>query len=287
MGKLRAIGVFFGIWFLIISALVATTAFLPTGSVFSGVFALVGSLASPIVAFFLTRRRARKKKEQDVAQQAALASESKAKKAETLRRRFLERQRLLDAVDRHSTALRRNIDRAIKTNDYGAVLRDETSEAIEEFCSSIDLDIEVIPLSEAQVLIFEQLDFKKSMESEDGFNPEAIPFDGHEFERWVSESLEAFGWDATVTQGSGDQGVDVLAEKNGIKVAIQCKLYSSAVGNKAVQEAHSGKAYYGSDYAAVLSNADFTSSAKDLASVTGVMLLNHRDIPRLDEIVRQ
>lgn len=93
-----------------------------------------------------------------------------------------------------------------------------------------------------------------------------------------------YGWNAEVTSGSGDQGVDVIAEKNNKKIGLQCKLYSKAIGNKAVQEAHAGKSYHGLDAVGVMSNAEFTSSARDLALATNVILCSNHDIPSLYEM---
>jgi len=202
-----------------------------------------------------------------------------------LRHRFLERQRLIDSVDRHRGTLTRNIERAVKKNDYGALVADKRHEALDEFFASIDLDMNTIDFQDAAELVFEQLDIRDVEDREAGFDATNLPFDGHAFEKWVAEALIGFGWTASVTSGSGDQGIDVIAEKDGKKLGIQCKLYSSAIGNKAVQEAHAGKAYYNADAVGVLSNASYTSSAKDLANVTGVELLSHHDIPELYEKV--
>ena len=202
-----------------------------------------------------------------------------------LRRRFLERQRLLESVDHHRTTLTRNIERAIKKNDYGVLVEDKSSDALHEFFASIDLDINMIDADEAIELVLEQLDIRAEEDRQGGFDSTNLPFDGHAFEKWVAEALIGFGWEAEVTSGSGDQGIDVIAKKEGKKLGIQCKLYSSAIGNKAVQEAHAGKSYYNADAVAVLSNASYTSSAKDLARVTGVELLSHHDIPDLFEKV--
>jgi hypothetical protein len=50
--------------------------------------------------------------------------------------------------------------------------------------------------------------------------------EGHEFEYFCADILEKNGFtNVSVTRGSGDQGVDVLATKDGIKYAIQCKNY--------------------------------------------------------------
>ncbi len=90
--------------------------------------------------------------------------------------------------------------------------------------------------------------------------------DGHEFESFCATLLKQNGFKSvSVTKGSGDQGIDILATKDGIKYGIQCKCYSSEVGNKAVQEAFSGKTFYNQHVGVVLTNNYFTPSAKELA----------------------
>lgn len=101
---------------------------------------------------------------------------------------------------------------------------------------------------------------------------------GHEYEKFVAELISELGWVAKVTPGSGDHGADIIAEKNGSRVAIQCKMYSSSVGNKSVQEAFSAKGYYDCDCACVISNSSFTPAAKQAAAKLDVALLHHEDI---------
>ena len=97
--------------------------------------------------------------------------------------------------------------------------------------------------------------------------------EGHEFEYWCAELLRKSGYtNVEVTKGSGDQGVDVLAVKDGIKFAIQCKCYSSDLGNKPVQEVYTGKAIYGCQIGVVMTNRHFTPGAKELAAANGVLL---------------
>lgn len=102
-----------------------------------------------------------------------------------------------------------------------------------------------------------------------------------EYERMCSARLTTLGWKTTVTKGSGDQGVDILAHKGHKSVAIQCKFYNGPVGNKAVQEVLAGKQYYGLIAAAVVTNATFTPSARALADSTGVTLLHDSQLDQL------
>ena len=107
--------------------------------------------------------------------------------------------------------------------------------------------------------------------------------EGHEFEYYCADILKSNGFsNVEVTQGSGDHGIDILAEKDGITYAIQCKCYSSNIGNAAVQQAHSGKSIYKRDIAVVLTNQYFTSQAKEEASELGVKLW---DRDKLQELI--
>ena len=97
--------------------------------------------------------------------------------------------------------------------------------------------------------------------------------EGHEFEFYCADLLKKNGFqNIEVTKGSGDQGIDIIAHKDGVKYGIQCKCYTSDIGNKAVQEAFAGKTYYGCHVATVLTNRYFTKSAKELAERNAVLL---------------
>lgn len=108
--------------------------------------------------------------------------------------------------------------------------------------------------------------------------------EGHDFEYYCADLLRNDGfYNVEVTQGSGDQGIDILAEKAGIRYGIQCKCYSNNIGNKAVQEAFAGKTFYHCHVAAVLTNRYFTRSAKQLAEKDQVLLWDRDELERLVE----
>lgn len=98
--------------------------------------------------------------------------------------------------------------------------------------------------------------------------------DPYEYERYIARKLCELGWDAYPTSGSGDQGADVVAEKLGLRFVIQCKLYSQPVGNKAVQEVSSARDFYDAAGAVVVTNNDYTKSARQLAESQTVWLLH-------------
>jgi restriction system protein len=101
---------------------------------------------------------------------------------------------------------------------------------------------------------------------------------GIEYELYCAEALRRAGWDARLTTVTGDQGTDIIAERDGKRVVVQCKFYSTPVGNKAVQEAAAARLHERADQAIVVSNAAYTKAARQLAGTTGVILLHHDDL---------
>lgn len=96
---------------------------------------------------------------------------------------------------------------------------------------------------------------------------------GRDFEFFCADLLEKRGFlEVEVTKGSGDNGVDILAEKDGVTYAIQCKRYEEPVGVKAVQEAYAGRDYYDRMVGVVMANQYFTKNAVEMAKKLKIML---------------
>lgn len=111
---------------------------------------------------------------------------------------------------------------------------------------------------------------------------DADELDADGYELHCAHVLRECGWKAEVMGGSGDQGVDVIAERGKTRIAIQCKKYSRSVGNKAVQEVIGGQMMYRAQAAVVVSNASYTRGAQELARMTRVLLLHHTELLSLD-----
>ncbi len=97
--------------------------------------------------------------------------------------------------------------------------------------------------------------------------------EGHDFEFFCADLLKAHGFiGVEVTRGSGDFGVDVLAEKDGVTYAIQCKRYNGPVGVEAVLRTYGGLAYYERMVGVVMTNQYFTSPAVEAAKKLRILL---------------
>jgi restriction system protein len=106
-----------------------------------------------------------------------------------------------------------------------------------------------------------------------------------EFEHFCAAVLRRRGWSARVTQFSGDQGVDVVAEKRGLRIVVQCKKYSRPVGNRAVQEIVAAIAHENAGRGVVVATADYTPAARRLAASNNILLLRHNDLHRIDRLL--
>jgi HJR/Mrr/RecB family endonuclease len=110
---------------------------------------------------------------------------------------------------------------------------------------------------------------------------------GKHFELYLADLLRTAGVsDISTTPETGDQGGDLLFSCRGRRIVLQAKRYSGTVGNKAIQEAHAARAYYGCDRAWVVTNSRFSQSARTLAKELDVLLVDGDRLPRLAEVVR-
>lgn len=195
-------------------------------------------------------------------------------------------------IDKHMETLARRRLMLVKIDHYGVVDGSEWNEEVQRFVDKV-----VRPeLSEPEALVVAPIMnvlFQEMIEDRVRLRSDEIEaeldysanFTPSQFEQWCAKTLNAKGWKAVTTKGSGDQGADVLADKDGIRIVLQCKHYNGTVGNKAVQEAYSAQRHYATNASAVVTNAEFSPAARELAGTTGVLLLHYGDLTRLDRLL--
>ena len=117
-------------------------------------------------------------------------------------------------------------------------------------------------------------------------NIKPLPMDemeGHDFEYYCADLLKNDGFlNVEVTKGSGDFGVDILAERDGISYAFQCKCYDKPIGVKAVQEIYAGRDYYNRMVGVVITNQYYTQPAVELAEKLKIVLWDRDYIELMD-----
>ncbi len=103
---------------------------------------------------------------------------------------------------------------------------------------------------------------------------------GSEFEEKLSILFSQLGYTVQHTGKTGDYGVDLIIEKNGIKTAVQAKRYGfrEHVPENAIQQAFSGAEFYHCEDALVVTNSRYTKHANELARSIGVSIWNRSDL---------
>ncbi len=101
---------------------------------------------------------------------------------------------------------------------------------------------------------------------------------GLEFEEFVAAQLRTRGWSVTHTASTGDYGVDLIARKDGTRMAVQCKRLAKAVGVAAVQQVVSGAAHHRCHQTVVVTNQAFTKAARQLATTHRCRLVGREQL---------
>ncbi|GAA6916675.1 restriction endonuclease [Helicobacter pylori] len=125
----------------------------------------------------------------------------------------------------------------------------------------------MLVLFQGVISSYKKRQLKRALQKIDAMN-------GFEFEEYSKIFFTSKGFEVSITQKSGDYGADLIAEKDGIKWAVQAKRYSHKVSPKAIQEVVSSKAYYACEKACVITNSYFTQAAQKLAQANGVILID-------------
>lgn len=198
-------------------------------------------------------------------------------------------------TEQHVETLSRKRKMLIKFDDYGRMIDEDWNKEIRYFIHShnilnfddyrndINFIMEILYLIDDIIFKYEQK--QKNNDSYIEFDDNMTP---NEYEYFCADILVGQGFDARVTKQSGDQGADIIVyNENNPFIVIQCKLYSSPIGNKAVQEISSAKYHYGARIAIVVSNHSYTKSAIELANTNDVLLIHHDDLRDFMQLLEQ
>ncbi|MGR5325334.1 restriction endonuclease [Vibrio alfacsensis] len=194
-----------------------------------------------------------------------------------------------ESVESHLEVLIRKRRTLVRTGDYGELIDGDWHRELKKFLKvTIPPNVyELVPCDDDELMevLIEYVDAlvvgNLNILSSELDSIDVNSLDGVEYEAYCAQILEAVGWDVVRTPQTGDHGVDLIAQKNGRRVAIQCKRYSTPVGNKAVQEAYSGMSFYDANEAIVVSNAPFTKAANQLAGKLSVSLFHNTQLSAL------
>jgi HJR/Mrr/RecB family endonuclease len=105
--------------------------------------------------------------------------------------------------------------------------------------------------------------------------------DGLLFEKYVAKLLSAAGYRNVSLTEKYDFGVDITAEKAGVRWGIQTKRHSGLVKANAVRQVVTGLKLYNCDRAMVITNSNYSAVARRLAQANNCVLIDRAGLNRL------
>jgi hypothetical protein len=107
--------------------------------------------------------------------------------------------------------------------------------------------------------------------------------DGWAFERSTADVLSKHQFNAVVTSGSGDGGIDIEVTRNGLKGIVQCKAHAAPVGPHVVRDLYGVIHHYGADFGIVVSYGGFTQGAVGFAANKPIFFVDVSDLIAMQE----
>ena len=105
---------------------------------------------------------------------------------------------------------------------------------------------------------------------------------GDDFEKLLYLLFEKMGYKVEHIGRSGDQGGDLIANRNGERILIQAKCYRDwSTGNAAVQQVAGALQYYSCNRAMVITTSYFTPEAISLAKANKIELISKEQLQEL------
>ena len=110
---------------------------------------------------------------------------------------------------------------------------------------------------------------------------------GIDFEHYIAQLLVERGCNSVSLTEKYDYGVDIVAEKDGIRWGIQVKRHSGLVKAAAVRQVVTGLRLYDCDRAMVITNSTFSNVAQRLAAGNDCVLIDRTKLDALVHLKRK
>jgi restriction system protein len=195
--------------------------------------------------------------------------------------------KISSVVAKHEKTLLRRRFQTLGCDQHGNVLLDHWTVEIDSFIAAV-----LKPhLTEAQwraierrrdsvVAVIEEQVARSSSREAEALESVAYPA---EYERYCAAEMRKAGWTASVTKAVGGQAIDVVANKDHVRLLLKCKWYTRPVGSNVVQDIDAARGHEAGEIAAVVSNAGYTDAARQLAAANRILLLHHADLQEIDK----
>ena len=110
---------------------------------------------------------------------------------------------------------------------------------------------------------------------------------GIEFERELAALFQRRGYRVQSTPSSGDQGIDLVARKNGKTTIVQCKRHKSPVGPAIARELYGSLIASRADRAILACTGGFTRGVKEFVKDKPITLIDAWDIIKVEASIQE
>lgn len=110
-----------------------------------------------------------------------------------------------------------------------------------------------------------------------------MSLDGHQFEDSVAAVYRSNGFKATVSKQGGDGGVDIILEKEGRRIAVQCKAHKSQIGPSVARDLYGTMLHLGISEGIIVSRSGFTAGVYDFVIGKPILLTTLSDLLRMQK----
>ena len=107
---------------------------------------------------------------------------------------------------------------------------------------------------------------------------------GREFEEFIIKLFEKLGYSTTVTNRSKEYGCDMMLQQSNYRLAVQTTRSESELTFTSVQRVLDSSRKYNSQMSVVITNNKFLSSAKNLAKIKNVVLIDRKKLLELIDL---
>ena len=107
---------------------------------------------------------------------------------------------------------------------------------------------------------------------------------GREFEKFIISLFQKLGYSSTITNRSKEYGCDMMLQQANYRIAVQTTRSESELTFTSVQRVLDSSRKYNSQLSIVITNNKFLSSAKNLAKIKDVVLLDRKKLLELVDL---
>lgn len=109
-----------------------------------------------------------------------------------------------------------------------------------------------------------------------------LKLSGWQFEKEIGGIYSKLGYHVVVTRGSGDGGVDLVLNKDGVKYLVQCKNHNKPVGPSGVRDLYGAMHHEHAGAGIFISSMGYTRGAHEFAAGKNIQMLDINDVIRMN-----